>query len=64
MGAINSSDRIAKTWYSLRTSFDSGIYVCMHIYIYTLHIGDNNDDDDNNNNIFWTSRKILMAHCI
>jgi hypothetical protein len=54
MGAINSSDRIAATLYSLGTWFVSGICV--------LHKGDsiftdNNDHNNNNNNRETYSRR-------
>jgi hypothetical protein len=45
MGAINSSDRIAATLYSLGTWFVSGIYVCIN----TLHKGNNNNNPHNHN---------------
>jgi hypothetical protein len=41
MGAINSSDRIATTLYSLGTWFVSGMYVCIK-----EDKGDSDDDDD------------------
>jgi hypothetical protein len=47
MGTINSSDRIAATFYSLGTLFVSGL---RNICINTPHKGDSDDDDDYDNN--------------